>query len=405
MSVATRTYRQRASEINFQERSNGMDRLQFGDALWRRIVRPFFFVMEPERAHHAAVQMLELIGKSEPALNLIRHLYPSPYTDSSCEVGGMRWRNPVGLAAGFTKDGRGLVALDAMGFGCIEIGTIVPQPQQGNPKPRVFRIHDKKEGTLTVVNRYGFNSEGVAAVANRVHNTLLRNTIITPLIYSIGANKDTVGSADRPDYIARVADDYVSAFRTLLPILRTNKFINDGIQINISSPNTPGLRGLFTRLPEFLRLLDMQTRKFARPSGLPFPPLILKLPPDLENEQFAFVIKEAAQYGFSAIEAFNTTISSNVRKQFNIREEGGISGEALRNYAWLKTQTVKRVIKDSGVHLDLIGVGGIMQGHHAIQKGTKAVQVYTGLILRGPRLIHEICAAFRDDMHRERGVL
>ena len=351
-------------------------RLRAGNVLWQKVVQPYLFKRDPENAHSFTVRTLQEIQRSG-LTPLIRFLFQSNHVQlrNITLVGGVAWRNKVGLAAGFDKNAEILPALDAFGFGTIEVGTVTPRPQAGNPRPRVFRHPHAK----AIVNRYGFNSDGASQVAKNIEKIHGHYKITCPIGISIGKNKDTLEK--------NAVDDYVSVFRILAPVLRQNV---DYIQINISSPNTPGLRSLFDRLDEFLSEFRGRTKRIISWQV----PLYLKVPPDdLTEKQYTRVVEIAAKHEISAIEATNTTANPDYKKAYSIpvAEEGGLSGEPLRQISNAILALLHPAAKQQ--YVDVIGVGGISSGKHATEKiahGAKAVQIYTGLVFRGPILIHEI---------------
>lgn len=367
-------------------------RHEAGNVVWN-IFRSYAFRKEAEDAHVFTLRALEKCAQ----LNIdgvLSHLYRSPYEDTPTMVAGMRWKNPIGLAAGFSKNGEALETLSLFGFGCIEIGTITPLPQSGNPRPRVFRSPESR----AVINRYGFNSEGSKAVAERMRSVMYggmhRRHRIPPLIYSIGANKSTLEAYGASGDLQSVVADYIAAFTDLLRNMRGMDI--DGVQINISSPNTPGLRSLFERLPEFLHLFIEQAHEAA--PGHYLPPLILKVPPDgLLPEDYSAIVATAAEHGIRGIEATNTTADEGIKKLYGLSETGGVSGDPLRMLADECLDQLRDAADKKGI--DLIGVGGILNATHAGQKwalGAKAIQIYTGLIFRGPQLIHECLEKYRE---------
>ncbi|TSC80043.1 MAG: dihydroorotate dehydrogenase (fumarate) [Parcubacteria group bacterium Gr01-1014_29] len=351
-------------------------RLRVGNVLWQKGIQPYLFRKDPEEAHVFTIKTLREIQRSG-LIPLIRFLFHGNHAHeikNMTLVGDVVWRNKVGLAAGFDKNAEVMAVMDAFGFGSQEVGTIVPQPQKGNPKPRVFRY--PKNGAI--VNKYGFNSDGAIAVAENIRNTHARFHITCPIGVSLGKNKDT------PD--ERAVDDYVSAFTTMYPVLRPGI---DYIKINISSPNTPGLRALFDRLDEFLAELFEKISLIATWDV----PIYLKVPPDgIAPDQYRNMVETAVRRGITALEATNTTSNPALKKEYGITEEGGLSGEPLRTLA-NDTLRILSVHAKAANRIDLIGVGGISCGEHAREKielGAKAVQIYTGLVFRGPILIHEI---------------
>lgn len=361
----------------------------FGNAVWEGF-RSLAFRKEAEEAHIFTLRALETCERLKIA-GALSYLYCSPYTDKPTAVAGMRWDNPVGLAAGFSKNGEALEALSMLGFGCIEIGTITPRPQLGNPRPRVFRYPESR----AVINRYGFNSEGSKAVVKRIDPIMQKwrwRSSIPPIIYSIGANKSTLDAYGKSGDLEVVVADYVAAFADLSPQIRGK----DGVQINISSPNTPGLRSLFDRLPEFLGSFIQKARQTEY--GLHLPPLILKVPPDgLTPEDYRTVVVTATECGIRGIEATNTTADEHIKKSYGMTEAGGVSGDPLRLRANECLAHLRASAEEKSI--DLIGVGGIMNARHAEQKwraGAKAIQIYTGLVFRGPRLIGECLETYHE---------
>lgn len=352
-------------------------RLQVGNVFFDKILKQYLFRKDPESAHCWTIKKLKYMQSH--FLPVIRYFFQNPCVNgfkNNVNVGGCVWRNRLGLAAGFDKDGELTALFDALGLGSMEIGTGTPEPQVGNERPRVFR-HEKARA---IENRYGFNSVGIQVVVQNLLAASRRHSPRAPIGVSIGKNKVT------PDEHA--VDDYVLAYRALKPVLLSSyiKFV----QLNISSPNTPGLRNQFNRLGEFLAEFCERTE-----NTVSWPvPLYLKVPPDgITQEQYARIVETAAKYGVSAIEATNTTTNPKFKEAYGIptTRGGGLSGEPLR----LVTDAVLAMLDPAAKqhHIDLIGVGGILSGEHALEKithGAKAVQVYTGLVYCGPRLIHEI---------------
>lgn len=365
--------------------SNTPFRLRAGNALWQHVVQPYLFRKDPEEAHVFTIRTLQKI-QNLGLTPLVRFLFQSGHartTNNITLVGNVTWRNKVGSAAGFDKDAKIIAACDAFGFGADEVGTVIPRLQEGNPKPRVFRHPAAK----AIVNRYGFNSKGADVVAKNIAKTHQNYTITCPIGVSLGKNKET------PD--ERAVDDYIFTFSTIFPVLRP---YYDYIKINISSPNTPGLRGIFDRLDEFLAELRERFDKIATWDV----PLYLKVPPDIiTQEQYTRIVEIAAKHGVSAIEATNTTTNQKLKEAYGIptTQEGGLSGEPLRELTNAVLAMLHPAAKQHNI--DLIGVGGISCGKHALEKIThsaKAVQIYTGLVFRGPILIHEILEALKGDV-------
>lgn len=328
-------------------------------SLYTSLIRPLLFQLDAETAHH---QTLNLLALTPPAL--ISGVFGGAPTGGRRKVFGVDFPNPVGLAAGMDKNAVALPAWEALGFGFVEIGTITAEAQPGNPLPRLFRYPSEQ----ALINRMGFNNDGAAAVAHRL--TCLRDSGRWPRIpvgVNLGKSKITP--------LEEAPKDYLHSFRLL-------KSFGDYFVINVSSPNTPGLRELqeVDRLREIIRVL--------RQEG-PDKPLLVKIAPDLDDDHALEIADLAQQEGLSGLIATNTTLDhSAVPKEQD--QQGGLSGAPLRSRATtllgrLKTRT----------SLPLIGSGGVMDASAAKEKfdaGADLVQIYTGFIYRGPDLIREIAA-------------
>ena len=308
-------------------------------------------LLPAERAHNAT---LRLTGIAAPFL-------PKPEADDTrlkISVLGLSFPNPVGLAAGFDKNAAVPAAMAKLGFGFVECGTVTPRPQEGNPKPRLFRLVE--DGA--VINRMGFNNDGMEAAANNLSG---RGRAITGI--NIGANKD---SSDR---IA----DYVAGFRKLSPLA-------DYVTVNISSPNTPGLRGLQNR-EDLTRLLAALTD--ARKTRIP---LLLKIAPDLDAQALDDIADVVRQSGIEGLIVSNTTIARPALKSVHARENGGLSGKPLFAPS---TEILRQMRRRLGNSVVLVGVGGISSGADAFAKiraGASLVQLYTALVFQGPGLVTRI---------------
>ena len=363
-----------------------MDRLQLGNVLWQRVFQPHLFRKDAEAAHQATIGMLVRL-QGAGLLSVLRFLYQSPYVEQPGYIGRVRWRNRVGVAAGFDKHGEAVAALDAIGFGAIEVGTVVPRPQFGNERPRVFRYPDCR----AIINRYGFNSVGAHAMAENLARCFASNRIRAVVGVSLGKNKDP------PDN--RAVDDYIDALSVVLPVLRPGR---DYVKVNISSPNTPGLRDIFQRLDAFLAEFFKRASDTAAKLGLALPPVYLKIPPDMLNySAFERIMAVSGNLGVAAIEATNTTVDATIKRQHGLTEVGGLSGAPLRELATKCLTQLNQINQLPGWHrLDLIGLGGIDSVDAASEKrnaGADAIQLYTGLIFEGPILLHNIL----DDWRRE----
>lgn len=324
-----------------------------------RLVRPALFALAPEDAHEVALKSLEAglygrqIGPDDPNLSI--------------NVLGLTFPNPIGIAAGFDKDARVPDAVLALGCGFAEVGTITPRPQVGNERPRVFRLVDDE----ALINRLGFNNAGHEVALRRLASRPRQRGIVG---VNIGANKD---SADK-------AADYVAG-------LKAFNAAASYFTINISSPNTPGLRDL--QAPAALN--DLLTRVIGTRSelvaaGLPYRPIVVKISPDLAEGDLAGVCEQLAAKAIDGIAVSNTTLSRVGVTGIEAREAGGLSGRPLFQRS---TITLARVHTATGGAIPLIGIGGIDSPEAAVAKleaGASLLQLYTGLIFRGPGLIGEI---------------
>lgn len=284
----------------------------------------------------------------------------------STEVFNLPFSNPIGLAAGFDKNAYALPGLAKLGFGFIEVGSVTPRPQAGNPKPRIFRLTEDE----AVINRLGFNNNGIDVFLKNLKEAMPKIGQ-NPLIgVNIGANKDSES----------FYDDY------LMLIERTAPFANY-ITVNVSSPNTPGLRDLQKKeamhklLKDVLEIRNAQKRK---------PPMVVKIAPDLTEEEIFNITDIVQELGIDGIIATNTTISRPDLKSSNAKETGGLSGEPLREES---TEVIRKIYKHSNGEVKIIGVGGVSTGRHAFEKiaaGASLVQVYTGFIYKGPAIVRDI---------------
>ncbi len=345
------------------------------------LLRSLLFALPPETAHCAAMSLLDAAAALPPARSLLRQHCTAYHPRLERLHCGLHFPNPVGLAAGFDKDAQHLQALALLSFGFIEIGTVTPRPQPGNPQPRLFRL----PADQALINRMGFNNAGAHAVAQRLHQwRKLPNTQHPPILgANIGKNKDTPNE--------RAHEDYLLCFHTLFPYV-------DYFALNVSSPNTPGLRNLQAREP-LLRLLE--TLQNAN-QGQPKPkPMLLKIAPDMDTEQLDQIALIAQQTQLDGIIATNTTLArQNLRTpthRIQAIGAGGLSGAPLRQRA---TQVIQYLRQCLGPTPLLIGVGGIDSPSAAREKilaGANLVQVYTGLIYQGPTLVRRILTALAND--------
>lgn len=333
------------------------------------LLKPFLFLFAPETAHHITVWIFSLLLKI-PFLNTwIKKQFQ--YSDPVLErkLMGLKFTNTVGLAAGFDKDGKYFRQMAALGFGFIEIGTVTPRAQSGNPRPRLFRL--LKDHAL--INRMGFNNDGVDAMVQRLKNRKNTRIIIGG---NIGKNKTT------PNEDA--VQDYVICFEKLYPYV-------DYFTVNVSSPNTPGLRELQEKGP-LLNILNSLTEIRSNLGGNK--PILLKIAPDLTNSQLDDVVEIVLESGIEGIIATNTTIDRTaLRTDTSDIGAGGLSGAPLRDRA---TEVIRYIAAKADKKFCIIGVGGISSSADAIEKieaGADLVQIYTGLVYEGPGLVKRILKA------------
>ncbi|GIX36311.1 MAG: dihydroorotate dehydrogenase (quinone) [Lysobacteraceae bacterium] len=333
------------------------------------LARPLLFALDPERAHGLALRSLDLVWRC--GLRPLVARRPAPL---KVKVLGMEFPNPVGLAAGLDKNGEHIDALAALGFGFIEIGTVTPRPQEGNPRPRLFRL----PAAQALINRLGFNNAGVDALVRHVEASRYRGI----LGINIGKNRDTPNES--------AAADYLYCLQRVYPLASY-------ITVNVSSPNTQGLRDLQQRnaLERLLgRLRDAQERLGSRAGSRK--PLLLKIAPDLDDPAIDAVAEVVVRLGIDGVIATNTTIRRDELEDEPLAaEQGGLSGGPLYGPS---SYVVRRLRMQLPRKVPIIGVGGVLSGADAAGKvaaGASLVQVYTGLIYRGPGLIAESVDAIR----------
>jgi dihydroorotate dehydrogenase len=335
--------------------------------MYERLARPVLFRLghgDAETAHETTLRWLARTAKSPAALRVLAAVSRAgggrPRT-----VFGVRFPNPVGLAAGLDKDGRALAAWPALGFGFVEVGTVTAHAQPGNDRPRLFRLPDSG----AVINRMGFNNAGAAALAARLDEL---GRLPVPLGISLGKSKVT----PLPDAV----DDYVTSLRAL-------RGHGDYLAVNVSSPNTAGLR----TLQDAAYLRDLLAALRAELAGAK--PLLVKVAPDLTDEALGELLAVCVEHGVAGVIATNTTLARNglaARETGRGSEAGGLSGRPLAARA---REVVAFVTRETGGAMPVIGVGGIMTADDAermVDAGASLVQIYTGLIFRGPALVREI---------------
>lgn len=332
-------------------------------------LRSLLFKLDPETAHHLTLQLLRLGGR-QPISTILQEIFATP--DKPVEVFGLTFRNPVGLAAGYDKDGIAWRGLFTLGFGHIEVGTVTPHPQPGNPKPRLFRLVEDK----AVINRMGFPGQGAEFVARQLKGKRLDGLILG---VNLGKNKDTP--------LEEAANDYISLMQTFAPLAGY-------LAINVSSPNTADLRrlqggvmleGLLSCLAEER---NAQVNKLNRRL-----PILVKLAPDLTDEELEDALDAILRTGMDGVITTNTTLARDGLKSLKAGEAGGLSGSPLT----VRSDTMlAKVVKRIGGQMPVVGVGGILSPEDARRKldlGATLVQVYTGMIYAGPGLVKRILRA------------
>lgn len=331
--------------------------------MYKKFLRPILFRFDPERVHHFSFKMIKLAHKLGLG-NVIKSFYTVEDKRLEREVFGLKFKNPVGLAAGFDKDAMLFNELANFGFGFIEIGTLTPKPQMGNPKKRLFRL--KKDSAI--INRMGFNNGGVDAAVKRLKKN--KNVLIGG---NIGKNKNTANED--------AASDYLYSFEALFDHV-------DYFVVNVSSPNTPNLRALQEKEPLKQLLNSLMEKNRAKTPGAK--PILLKIAPDLSDDQLLDVIEIVENTGIAGVIAANTTLSRTGLESIEKTEQGGLSGKPLKERA---TAVIRFLATHSKTNFPIIGVGGIHSAEDAIEKleaGASLVQLYTGFIYEGPALIHKI---------------
>ncbi|WP_348661978.1 quinone-dependent dihydroorotate dehydrogenase [Croceibacter atlanticus] len=331
--------------------------------MYKSILRPILFKSDPEEIHHFTFSSVRRLFKVPGSKNIIKKLYQVNDTRLEREVFGLKFKNPVGLAAGFDKDAKLYKELSHFGFGFIEIGTVTPKPQPGNPKKRLFRLKEDQ----AIINRMGFNNGGVAEAVVRLQKN--KNVLIGG---NIGKNKVTPND--------EAVNDYILCFNALFSVV-------DYFVVNVSSPNTPGLRELQDKEPLtklLATLQDLNAQKEKRK------PILLKIAPDLTEDQLLDIIDIVATTKIDGVIATNTTISREGLTSVNKEETGGLSGKPLTKRS---TEVIRFLSERSNKAFPIIGVGGIHSAQDALEKieaGASLVQLYTGFIYEGPQLIKDI---------------
>jgi dihydroorotate dehydrogenase len=339
--------------------------------LYRKLGRPVFFRMDPEKAHHVVIHGLKTAGAVPGMPTLMKAMYGVPERpELAVDLCGIHFPNPVGLAAGLDKEGQAVKGFSSIGFGFLEVGTVTPKAQPGNESPRLFRLVPDE----ALINRMGFNNSGAEAMAASLRK--LSNHSI-PVAVNIGKNKATPNE--------QAEDDYRKCVKVLYPY-------GDFFVVNISSPNTPDLRNLQhgDELRRLLAAVREEMAEQAKQLGLGEKPVLVKLAPDLSDAELEYMMDTVMASGIAGVIATNTTIRRDGLTHKHASETGGLSGRPLTARS---TEVIRRIYKQTGGKLPIIGSGGIFTAEDAYEKiraGASLVEVYTALIYRGPGLLRDI---------------
>lgn len=340
--------------------------------MYKSILRPLLFKSDPEKIHHSTFKMVRFSHKIGFA-PIFRSIYKTENPKLERELFGLKFPNPVGLAAGFDKDAKLYKELSNFGFGFIEIGTVTPRPQIGNEKPRLFRLPEDS----AIINRMGFNNGGVEEAVERLkqNHKGAKHVLIGG---NIGKNKDTPNE--------EAVNDYLICFDALFDLV-------DYFVVNVSSPNTPNLRALQDKEPltQLLNALQDRNRQmFLQSQSRTRKPILLKIAPDLTDEQLMDIIDIVSDTKIDGVIATNTTIGRDGLTSENKKEMGGLSGKPLTQRS---TEVIRFLSEKSNRAFPIIGVGGIHSAEDALEKldaGASLVQLFTGFVYEGPGLIKEI---------------
>ena len=352
------------------------------------LLKPLLFALPPETAHRLAIGALTAGARVPGFVSVLRRACRWEHPSLRIRLWDREFPNPVGLAAGFDKDGVALAPLLALGFGFTEAGTVTPLPQPGNPRPRMFRL----PGDEGLINRMGFNNAGAEALAGRLRR--FRAAFPGQMVgVNLGKNLDTP--------LEEAIRDYVSAYRAVAGLA-------DYLVVNVSSPNTPGLRGLQNRTA-LVKILEALSAEFIRipPTQSPYPgtinspPLLVKVSPDLDEAGLREIAAAALEAGCDGLIATNTTLGRDRLDDPRKDEAGGLSGQPLHHRA---LETVAALRRFSEGKLTLIGVGGIAsagQAYSFIRAGASLVQLYSGLVYQGPGLVRRIKIGLAERLERD----
>lgn len=343
--------------------------------MYKLLLQPLLFLFDAEQVHHWVCDALRFAYRLPMMPGILKKLYTFEHPSLVREVAGLRFKNPIGMAAGFDKNAELVDELAALGFGYVEIGTVTPRPQPGNDKPRLFRL----KADQGLINRMGFNNKGAAVAAAKLRS---RKSDIM-IGGNIGKNKITPNE--------QALDDYVSCFHDLYESV-------DYFVVNVSSPNTPGLRDLQEKEPLTHLLRELHRLNVAKPKAKP---IFLKIAPDLTNSQLDDIIEIVQATGIAGVIATNTTISRNDLQtpttELDSIGAGGLSGQPLKHRS---TEVIRYLCEKSGNAFPVMGVGGIASPADAQEKlnaGAALLQIYTGFVYEGPGLVRRICKSMVKD--------
>lgn len=334
--------------------------------MYKLLIRPILFWFDPEKVHYFTFSFLRFLSKIPGVPSLFKALYSVTDKRLEREVFGLKFKNPVGLAAGFDKDAKLYQELSNFGFGFIEIGTLTPVGQEGNPKKRLFRLKEDS----AIINRMGFNNGGVEEAVKRLKKN--KGVLIGG---NIGKNKRTPNE--------KATQDYEICFEALFNYV-------DYFVVNVSSPNTPNLRELQDKEPLTALLQTLQNKNLVKPKPKP---ILLKIAPDLTDSQLLDIIDIVNETQIAGVIATNTTLSREGLQSKNKTETGGLSGKPLTKRS---TEVIRFLSEKSNKAFPIIGVGGIHSAADALEKleaGASLVQLYTGFIYEGPQLVKDINSA------------
>lgn len=332
--------------------------------MYKKIIRPILFLINPEKTHNIIFFFIKIFFKIPLVKFIVNKIYSYEDERLTIELFDLKFKNRIGLAAGFDKNAKLLDELECFGFSHVEVGTITPKTQSGNPKPRLFRLNSEN----ALINRMGFNNDGVETILKRIKR--YRGKLIIGA--NIGKNKTTP--------IDKSADDYLYCFKKL------RNFVNYFV-INISSPNTPGLRKLQSKNYLNILIKKIQIENWSNKTILP---VLIKIAPDLSFKEIDDIIEICFKHKIDGIIATNTTLSRKNIKSKYLAEEGGVSGNPLKERS---NEIIRYIKKKSNKKIKIIGVGGIFNSKDVKEKiklGADLVQVYTGWVYEGPSMVKKI---------------